>query len=126
MLSVCAAAAFAALCAAALRKYSAEVSALVLVAAAVMSALLALPYIESILSQIAAFSEAAAVSEKYMTALIKSVGICLLTQLTADICRENGAQSAASQAELCGKLAILLIACPLYADLLAAVSEFLM
>ena len=125
MISVCAVGIFAVICAAALRKYSGEAAALMLISAVIMLTFIALPYAESMIRQIRMFSDAAFVKTEYLQALLKSVGICYLTHITADICRENGGQSTASQVELCGRLAILMIACPLYADILTMVSSFL-
>ena len=125
MISVCVVAVFAVVISTALRKESGEIAALLLVAAAVLTAILAVPYARRVLTSLSGFSEQAAVKEEYMQALVKSVGISLLTRIAADICRENGGQSAASGVELCGRLSILLIACPLYAELIKTVGSFL-
>lgn len=45
--------------------------------------------------------------------LIKSLGICLLTQFTAELCRDAGESGMASRAELGGKAALLLLLLPL-------------
>ncbi len=125
IISVCVIAVFAVICSAALRSYGSEIAGLLTLAAVVMLSLLALPYAQSVIVSITGLSEQAAVRTEYVQALIKSVGICFLTRISADICRENGGQSAASEVELCGRLAILMIACPLYADLISLVGSFL-
>lgn len=53
-------------------------------------------------------------SSEYLTILFKSLGICFLTQLAADICRDSGEGTLASQAETAGKTALLIIALPLF------------
>lgn len=125
MIPVCAVGIFAVICSAALRKTNPEIAALIPVSAVVMIALLMLPYAESAVAAVSGFSEKAMINETYLKALIRSVGICYITQITADICRENGSASTASQVELYGKLAILLIACPLYRDMLELVTRFM-
>lgn len=125
VISVCVLGVFAVICAAALRKTSPETASMLLVSAVVFIALLSLPYIERVMAQLSGLNETALIKESYLQSMIKSVGICFITQITADVCRENGGQSAATQVELYGKLAILLIACPLYADLLSLVSKLL-
>ncbi len=124
IIPVCVISIFTVICAVSLRKYSGEIASLLLVAAVILTAVFAIPCAQSIISSIEGFSAAASVREEYVQALVKTVGICYLTQLTADICRENGGQSAAAQAEICGRLAVLLIACPLYADLINVVAGF--
>ncbi|MBQ1546350.1 MAG: hypothetical protein IIZ59_02325 [Clostridia bacterium] len=125
IVSVCAVCVFAVICAAALRKYSPETSSLLLTAAVVMTALCMLPYFQKVINSIEAFSDSAQIKPIYIESLVKSVGICCLTRIAADICRENGGQSAAAQTELCGRIAILIIACPLYGELISAISDFL-
>ena len=125
IVSVCVVSVFAVICAAALRKYSPETSSLLMTAAVVITAIFMLPFFRSVVESVEAFTEAAQVKPIYVEALVKSVGICCLTRIAADICRENGGQSAAAQTELCGRIAILLIACPLYGELISVISEFL-
>lgn len=50
----------------------------------------------------------------YFTILLKSLGICFLTGLAADICRDSGESALAMQAETAGKTALLIIALPLF------------
>ncbi len=54
------------------------------------------------------------VPSEYVTVLFKALGVCLLTQLAADACRDAGEQGLASKAELAGKLAMLTLALPLF------------
>ncbi len=54
------------------------------------------------------------VSGEYITILFKALGVCLLTQLAADACRDAGEQGLASKAELVGKLSLLMLALPLF------------
>ena len=52
----------------------------------------------------------AALPEEYGAILFKALGICLLTQLAADACKDAGE----SKAELAGKLMLLMLALPLF------------
>lgn len=53
-------------------------------------------------------------SHDYIGVLMRALGICLLTELAADTCRDAGEQGLASKAELVGKLALLTVALPLF------------
>ena len=58
----------------------------------------------------------------YFTVLLKGLGICFLTRLAGDICRDSGEGALAVQAETAGRTALLVIALPLFekaADLVA-------
>ena len=61
----------------------------------------------------------------YATILLKALGIAVLTQSCADICRECGETSAASGVELAGRVELLLLALPLMGEVLEAARQLL-
>ena len=65
---------------------------------------------------------AAGLPAEYLRVIFRAVGICLLTQLAADTCRDAGEQSLAAKAELAGKCFMLLLALPLFERLLSLVT----
>ena len=67
-----------------------------------------------VLSTVSGFVESAGMPAQYGGILFKSLGICLLTQLAADSCRDAGQSSIAGRIELAGKAAILIISLPLF------------
>ncbi len=46
--------------------------------------------------------------------LLKSMGICFLTQFASDTCKDAGESALASKVELAGKVSVVLIALPLF------------
>ena len=58
-------------------------------------------------------------------ALLRVLGIALVAQFAADLCREAGLGAAASAVDLCGRLLALAQAAPLLQTLLDAFSGFL-
>ncbi len=50
----------------------------------------------------------------YLTIILKSLGICYTSQIGCDCCRDSGENALASQLELAGKAAMILIALPLF------------
>lgn len=54
------------------------------------------------------------VNEEYVTVLLKAVGIGLVTQFAADVCRDAGETSLAGKAELAGRVLLLLCGLPLF------------
>lgn len=58
------------------------------------------------------------VQEEMISLLLKALGICLLTQLTADVCRDAGETALATHAEMVGKGALLLLILPLFVQIL--------
>lgn len=65
-------------------------------------------------------------SSDYILILIKSLGLSFVTQLASDICKDAGESAIASKVELAGKVAILLLALPLFTKLLDIVYQLIM
>lgn len=54
----------------------------------------------------------------YLQTLWKAVGICYMTGIAADLCRDSGEQALASVAELWGRISLLLLTLPMMDSLL--------
>ena len=67
-----------------------------------------------VLDEIRALLSDGGVSGEYVTVLFKALGVSLLTQLAADACRDAGEQGLAAKAEFAGKIAMLVLALPLF------------
>lgn len=61
----------------------------------------------------------------YFEVILKAMGLGLLSEVTADICRDNGAAAIASKVEFGGKMAILSLSLPILRKLIDLISEFL-
>ncbi len=57
--------------------------------------------------------------------LIKIIGITYLAEFSADLCKDAGAGTLASQIELFGKLSILVLCMPIITSLLETIDYFL-
>ena len=51
---------------------------------------------------------------EYGLILFKALGICLITQLASDACKDAGEAALASKADLAGKVTLLVLALPLF------------
>lgn len=61
----------------------------------------------------------------YLTIIFKGLGICYITQLGCDCCRECGESVIASQLELAGKIAMVIISLPLFKALIGIIEGLL-
>lgn len=59
----------------------------------------------------------------YLQQLIKGLGICFITQLTCDICEDSGQKAISTKVELAGKFCILLLALPIFSELISTIME---
>lgn len=70
-----------------------------------------------LLQRVQALAESAAVPTAYIQVLLKGLGVCLLTQLATDTCRDAGETALANKAELVGKVLLLAVGLPLFEEI---------
>ena len=102
-----------------LGQYRPEFRMLVTAAVTLLLMAMLLEQLSPVLEQLRSTMELTGLTGDYATILFKAVGICLLTQLAGDVCRDSGESSIASKIELAGRAAILLTAMPLIQEVLA-------
>ena len=64
-------------------------------------------------------------SDDWLEVVLKAAGVCLVTQLTADTCKDAGETALAGKAELVGRVLLLLLAVPLFEQILTLVTGVL-
>ena len=102
-----------------LGQYRPEFRMLVTAAVTLLLMAMVLEQLSPVLEQLRSTMELTGLTGDYAAVLCKAVGICLLTQLAGDVCRDSGESSIASKIELAGRAAILLTAMPLIQEVLA-------
>ena len=125
VLMVSAAAVFAAVCGALLKRGQKEMALLFSLAAAGLVFLCILPQIETLTSTFREWAELSGMPEVF-GALLKALGIVLIGRITADLCKDAGESAIASGVELAVKTAVLLTALPLLNRLLLLLQEVLL
>ncbi len=61
----------------------------------------------------------------YSSVILKSMGIGILAQTTADVCRDSGVGMIASKVEFAAKIVILLLCVPILQTLMSLIEGFL-
>ena len=102
-----------------LGQYRPEFRMLITAAVTLLLMAMVLEQLSPVLEQLRSTMELTGLTGDYAAVLFKAVGICLLTQLAGDVCRDSGESSIASKIELAGRAAILLTAMPLIQEVLA-------
>ena len=77
----------------------------------------------TLISQLSALKEYLKWGQGYIGLLLKIMGITYITQLSADICRDNGYQAVAGQIEIFSKLTIAVMSMPVVLSLFEMVTE---
>lgn len=107
------------------RRYSSEQAMLISVGAGV---LILLFVIKEVIGNIGAVSDmlaSAGIRTEYIVILLKSLGICFVTEFACDTVTDAGMTSLSSNILLAGKILVLVTALPLFQDIFSTVSSLL-
>ncbi len=115
----------AAILAAWIKTIRSEYAVWILLLAGVFLGLAALLKLESVVEQLRFLQTYFSGYESYFQLLLKILGIAYLAEFSADLCRDAGAGTLASQIELLGKLSILVLCLPIMTSLLETIDYFL-
>ena len=107
------------------RQHKPEYAPLISLAAGLAVVFLLLGQLEPIFSQMEEILRQAGIGTEYIAVLLKSLGICYITQLAADTCRDAGESAIASKMELAGKITVLTLAVPYFTGMLQTVGELI-
>lgn len=99
-----------------LRQMNPGVAALLCVAFGAMTLLTLLPAVGEYVTQIQAFLATLALDAVYGQTMLRAMGIVLITQFAAQVCRDMDAPSIACRAELCGRLLLLAWPCRFFSS----------
>ncbi|MDO4944112.1 MAG: SpoIIIAC/SpoIIIAD family protein [Ruminococcus sp.] len=102
-----------------------EIKTVIILAAACVLLITTADALTDISAQIKNLFDQAELDEQYVKILFKGLGICYITKLTCDFCRDCGENALAGQAELAGKIALLVISLPLFSALIEIVKTLL-
>ena len=108
-----------------LRKHQPEQALTMEILVGVLIMGLVLWQLKDIFTLLESWLEAAQLPPIYLQVLFKGVGLCLLTQLAADTCRDAGEQALATKTEFAGKCFLLLLALPLFEQLLGMITALI-
>lgn len=100
-----------------LRKYSPEYALVTGILAGILLLFSVINEARPIFSALKRLFENSGLSTEYGVLLFKALGVCILTQLSADACRDAGENGLATQTEWAGKIAILILALPLFENI---------
>lgn len=108
-----------------LKQYKPEFALIVTVLTAIFITISAIGCVVPVVSEIKGMLDNASISYSSLSILIKAVGICYVTQLTSDVCKDAGQASVASKIELVGRIALCVSAIPLYREVLSLVETII-
>lgn len=96
-----------------LKKQNQELALLLTLAACVVIALLLLRLAEPIVEFLTKLRSLTGLDKSLMTPMLKTIGIGILTQISANVCADAGENAIAKLVEVCGGLLALYVSLPL-------------
>ncbi|MBR5486317.1 MAG: stage III sporulation protein AD [Oscillospiraceae bacterium] len=101
-----------------LRQYKPEYAVPASAAAGIVILSIMLSSIIPLVRELKDMFSTAGMNSNYAQVLLKALGVCFITQLACDVCRDAGENAVASKLEMSGKVAVLLMSFPLFKNLL--------
>lgn len=108
-----------------LRDYNKSISIVVMMATAVVIFFMIADGISDVFGFISKISSGADSAAEYIKLMMKVLGITLISQFTADMCRDAGENTLASQTETATKIIIVLMVLPLFETVLNMITGLL-
>ena len=81
--------------------------------------------LSDIIAELRRITEAAGFSDESLGILLRSAAICIVSQLSFDLCTDAGEKALASQIDLAARAALLLNALPLFGAVIALIEGLL-
>lgn len=108
-----------------LRQYKPEFALLTVLAASILIFTMMVKWVMPAIDKVRELLDQSPTLSESATTLLKAVGICFLTQLACDLCKDAGENTIATRVETAGKAAILLVSLPLFEQVLSLVLALL-
>lgn len=104
-----------------LRQYRPEYSFFISLGVGAIILLSVISDLKPIIENINDFFGKTGLPKGYITILLKSLGICYITELGADICKDAGESAIATKLEIAGKISVIAVSMPLFGDVISIV-----
>ena len=115
----------AAILAVVLKQYRPEFAMIISIAAGVLILGGVLVGMLPVVNQIRAIFSSTAVPQQYVQILFQALGLCFITQIACDACKDAGESAIGAKIELAGKISVLVLSLPLFAQVLDIVRVLL-
>lgn len=104
-------------------KYSKEYALFISLGVCIIIMLVVMTFVSPILETINTMFNSVGIGTDNIKILVKSIGICYITQLASDVCKDSNYQALSTQIELVGKISLILFALPLLKTMITVVNE---
>lgn len=96
------------------KQYKPEYAVVIQIAAGIVLLFMIIKDVPEVISGIESLVASSGYQQEYAAIMVKALGICILTQLGADTCRDAGETALATKVELAGKITVIALSMPLF------------
>lgn len=100
------------------RQYWPEYGVLVSLLSGILLLSMVMVAVAPVLEEIQLLADKTGLAGEHTGILVKTLGICFITQIACEACKDAGESSIASKVEMAGKVTIVLLSLPLFQELL--------
>ncbi len=104
------------------RQYKGEYSLIIQLGGILLVMLVAMSTIGSLFEQITSVMTESEIDSEFVNVIIKILGISVIIEMSADVCRDTGNSALASNVEFLGKIIILSMTFPMIKTLISFIS----
>ena len=108
-----------------LRQYRPEYAVFVSLGCSVVALLWLLQGIAQVMEELEQFFQGSLISGELIQVVMKCLGVCILTELAGQTCRDAGENAIGAKVELAGKVTLVLVSLPLFERLLLVAGRLL-
>ena len=108
-----------------IKKNSPEMALMLTIALAIFTVVLSARIVSEVLAFIKSVSDSAGISPSVLAIVLKTVGIAVVSKISAELCRDAGQSSVASGVEFAGSAVAVYVALPLFKTVVAMVDSLM-
>ena len=108
-----------------LKQYKPEYAFGISIAAGIIFLLFIVTRASEIIGEISGFADASGINSENYGIVLRCLGVCLITNAAAETCKDCGQSSIASKVVVAGKALVLIIALPLFSELMNVIKAIL-
>ena len=106
-----------------IRKYASEFAVPMSVIASMIILLISIVFASSLFDKIEEIADNSSISSQNLKVIFKALGVCYITQIGKDVCKDCGESAIADKVDLAGKITIAAMSLSLVSEVLSIILE---
>lgn len=108
-----------------IRKYASEFAVPMSVISSMIILLISIVFASSLFDKIEEIADNSSISSQNLKVIFKALGVCYITQIGKDVCKDCGESAIADKVDLAGKITIAAMSLSLVSEVLSIILEII-